>query len=304
MRPALGLLVAGAVALGLPLVWGMAVEPYWLDCREEAARVPRLPPAWEGQRLALFGDLQVGMWLANLATVRRVVGRVIGARPAAALLTGDFLYHAARGHERQVRTVVALLGPLPAAGIPTYAVLGNHDYPFARPVPAPDRAASARDLRAALGASGVRVLLNEAVPLAPPRGAATTAAPNAALYLVGIGAHIPGADAPAAAVTQVPPVAPRIVLMHNPESFRALPAGTAPVALAGHTHGGQIRVPFKPEWSGFAWLKRQARQSDGWLADAGQPGNHLYVNRGIGFSHVPLRFGCPPELTFLTLHAA
>jgi predicted MPP superfamily phosphohydrolase len=43
--------------------------------------------------------------------------------------------------------------------------------------------------------------------------------------------------------------------------------------------------------------------SDGWLLDAGAPGNRLYVNRGIGLSHLPLRIGCPPELTFFSLHA-
>jgi predicted MPP superfamily phosphohydrolase len=288
-------------ALSLLLVWGVAIEPYRVECREEVARLRGLPAAWEGRRLALFGDLQVGLRFANLATVRHVVRQVCAARPAAALLAGDFLSDATHDRARQIATLRELLSPLPAARVPTYAVLGNHDYPVQHPVLHPNRAASVRELRAALGEIGIRVLDNEAVPLDPPDGA--TAGP-AALYLVGIGAHVPGAAAPLAAIRQVPPGAPRVVLMHNPASFRALPAGAAPVALAGHTHGGQIRVPFKPEWSGWSWFERDVQPSDGWLPDAGAPGNHLYVNRGIGFSGIPVRFGCPPELTYLTLAAA
>jgi uncharacterized protein len=297
-----GLGLAAGAALTLPLIWGVAVEPYRVDCREEVACLPGLSPAWEGQRLALFGDLQVGIRFANLATVRRVVRQVCAARPAVALLAGDFLSHAERDRERQLRTLVNLLSPLPAARIPTYAVLGNHDYPVQHPALHPNRAASVHELRDAFRAIGIRVLDNEAVRLDPPAGA-MPGARSAALYLVGIGAHVPGADAPLAAISQVPPGAPRVVLMHNPASFAALPAGAAPLALAGHTHGGQIRVPFKPEWSSWSWLRGAVQPSDGWLLRAGAPGNHLYVNRGLGFSHLPLRFGCPPELTFFTLRA-
>jgi predicted MPP superfamily phosphohydrolase len=41
--------------------------------------------------------------------------------------------------------------------------------------------------------------------------------------------------------------------------------------------------------------------ADGWIPDYGAPGNRLYVNRGIGFSRVPIRINCPPELTWITL---
>src|SRR3954447_10879347 len=162
-RPTMLASAAAVAALAAPVVWAAAIEPYRLDCRAEIAYLPGLPPGWEGQRLALFGDLQVGMRFANLRTVRRAVRRVCAARPAAALLTGDLLYHPARGLAAQLRTLVRLLQPLSAAGIPTYAVLGNHDYPRPHPVPDPARVLSARALRAALGAIGVRVLVNEAV---------------------------------------------------------------------------------------------------------------------------------------------
>ena len=39
----------------------------------------------------------------------------------------------------------------------------------------------------------------------------------------------------------------------------------------------------------------------GWIEDFGKPGNNLYINRGIGFSRVPLRINAPPELTLFKL---
>ena len=106
----------------------------------------------------------------------------------------------------------------------------------------------------------MEVLQNEAVPLSPPAspgGSAPTVdgqAPSGhrPLYLVGIDAHLPDRDRPALAVGRVPDGAPRLVFMHNPASFPDLPTGSAPLAIAGHTHGGQIRAPFFPNGPGSA----------------------------------------------------
>ena len=124
---------------------------------------------------------------------------------------------------------------------------------------------------------------------------------TAPLYLVGIGSHWARDDRPAAALAQVPGTAPRFVMMHHPDSFAAFPTSTAPVAVAGHTHGGQIRLPFLPEWSLLTFVKDDEVHADGWINGYGQPGNHLYVNRGIGFSLIPIRINCPPEVTIFTL---
>jgi uncharacterized protein len=296
--------LAAAGLLSLPAIWGVAVEPYRVELRHEEAPIPHLPPAWQGQRVALFGDLQVGAPLANVRTVRQVVRAVVAARPALVLIAGDLLYAPPRHLARQLRTVMQLLRPLHAAGIPAYAVLGNHDYPDPE-VPNPGRICTACELQRALDAVGVHVLRNEAIALPPPAGAADAEARGAtALHLVGIGPRVPDRDEPVAAVRQVPADAPRLLLMHQPGTYDELPPYSAPLALAGHTHGGQIRIPFKPKWSGYSLVKRAVRQSEGWITDRGQPGNRLYVNRGIGFSSIPVRFGCPPELTFFTLRSA
>jgi predicted MPP superfamily phosphohydrolase len=296
------------------LVWGVAVEPRLIDVEEEEFALPHLPPAWEGRRVALIADLQVGMWLGNVDTIRRIAARLIKERPALVLIAGDFIYRPvdeetqpeAREEQepeevretlRMIDHAVALVAPLTEAGIPTYAVLGNHDYAMGRPDDVKLEWV-ARRVRQSLEAAGVRVLENQAAR-APAPGVG-----DQPLYIVGVGSHFAKNDHPEAALAQVPPEAPRIVFMHNPESFAAAPAGAAPLALAGHTHGGQVRIPFTPEWTWLNYFKEEKAHADGWIHGFGQPGNRLYVNRGIGFSYVPVRINCPPEITMITLRRA
>jgi uncharacterized protein len=289
-------LAAGAVgAAALGIIWAAGIEPRLLDVAEVTARVPGLPPEWEGQRIAALGDLQVGVWYANTDTARRAVDRALRERPAAILLLGDYLYHPAPHRQDALALVRQLLAPLRESGIPIYAVLGNHDYGLdddATPPPA-ELAESVRDMLRDLG---IRVLENEAVRLTHSGGG------EGAVWLAGIVSHDGKDQEPARALATIPEGAPRIVVMHNPHSFQGLPRGAAPFAVAAHTHGAQVRFPFLP---GRSWLARKEAQPAhiaGWAAaDFGEPGNHLYVNRGIGFSALPVRFNARPELTLFRL---
>ena len=292
---------AGYALLGVVVclaVWGFLIEPRLIDTREVTGVIPGLPREWEGQRIAVIADYQVGMWGANTGTARRMTQRVVEERPAAVLLAGDFVYKAGSDSSELLRTVVEIVSPLKSAGIPTFAVLGNHDYSLdVEDDTRDDQLANA--VKEALNSAGVRVLENEAVPL-HREGDRKAVQP---LYLAGIGSEWAEKADPTAALQQVPPGAPRVVFMHNPESFTRLPAGAAPVALAGHTHGGQIRLPWSEHWSWISIVREGETHADGWIADRsfGQRGNRLYVNRGVGFSDLPVRINCRPELTFMSL---
>jgi hypothetical protein len=263
------------------------------------------------------------MWLDNTDTIRRMVDRLVGEPPALVLIAGDFIYHPlgeeggdpqreAYGSEavRQAATiiaeVVALVRPLPEAGIPTYAVLGNHDYGMeSRRVARLDWLA--QDLARGLEQAGVRVLQNQAVALPAPGDQGTPVPPRTAqqaLHLVGIGSHYAGYDRVEQAFRRLPDGVPRLVLMHHPETFARIPARAAPLAVAGHTHGGQISLPFTPDWSWMNLLYDDQVHADGWIDDYGAPGNRLYVNRGIGFSAVPVRINAVPEITVVELQGA
>lgn len=113
--------------IGAILIWGL-IEPYILDRESQVATIPNLPAVWEGQKIAAIGDWQVGMWLDNTPTVGWAVDRIIEERPAIALIIGDFIYHALKNPDREIGKAIDLVRPLAESGIPTYAVLGNHDY--------------------------------------------------------------------------------------------------------------------------------------------------------------------------------
>ncbi len=307
--------LGAALMLLILLIWGVAVEPRLIDYREETAVVPNLPAAWGNKKIALIANLQIGMWFGNEDTVRKIVNRIVKERPAAVLVAGDFVYKPTDEDEREdvdredvsnftseVNEAAELLRPLINAGIPTFAVLGNHDYGMGYPDSVKNRRL-ADALRQTLEAAGVRVLDNAAVPLVlPDEKKPENDSGGAALYIVGIGSRYARNDIWENALAQVPQNAPRIIFMHNPDSFIALPAGDAPLALAGHTHGGQIRIPFTDDWSWMALSDtNQKVLTEGWIDGLGQAGNRLYVNRGIGFSSFPVRINCRPELTVFTL---
>lgn len=297
------------------LVWGVAFEPYRVDQQEETATVPGLPADWKGQQVALIADFQVGMWLSNTATVEDIAKRLVQQQPALVLIAGDFIYHPTDEDDHEdvreelesedikevfgeLERTIELFQPLLQAGIPVYAVLGNHDYAMATPKDV-KLGRLADQVHETLETAGIQVLENEAMPLPSPVDEG--AGEDEKLYLVGIGSHYANNADPQRALAQLPDDAPRLVLMHNPASFEALPAGSAPLALAAHTHGGQIRLPFMPAWSWMALLADDPVHGDGWVEGVGQAGNRLYVNRGIGFSVVPVRINATPEVTLFTL---
>lgn len=308
-----GLVIAVVLAV---LVYGSLVEPrLLLDVREETARLPALPQAWRGARVAVIADIQVGLWGDNTRMVRRVVERIVRDSPDLVVLAGDFIYEPGADATDEARRAVDIVSPLERSGIPVFAVLGNHDWSVDEADASVDEEAG-RTVERTLEDVGIEVLSNEA------RGVTRRTTPVAAgaegrdrdgwptddaemLWVVGIGSHWAGKDRPADAVAAVPPGAPRLVIMHHPDSFESLPAGEAPLAVAGHTHGGQVRLPFLPQWTWMTFAAEDDVHVDGWLSsDYGAPGNRLYVNRGIGFSVIPVRIRARPELTYITLRPA
>ena len=94
------------------------------------------------------------------------------------------------------------------------------------------------------------------------------------------------------------PERPTIVLTHDPVWFAHVPAGPH-LTLAGHTHGGQIRLP------GIGILKNASRAPLHWSHGlVNERGQYLYVTSGIGTSGVPLRWRVPPEFVVLDVIGA
>lgn len=285
-----GFNIAGAVIgalVGALLIYGVLIEPRLiLDERRYEIAIPNLDPEWDGAEVALFSDMQVGMWFANTGMIERIVERTVEVNPAAVLIAGDFVYSHDPTNQKKIDTVVELISPITEAGIPIFAILGNHDYIVG----------AEEELTAALESLGVTVLLNETAEIPSVAGAP--------LHVVGLGpAYENLADADKA-LNGLNSDEARVVFMHNPDTFRALPANSAPLAVAGHTHCGQIAVPGTPEWSWLALTRGKPTVADGFAPTGyGASGNQLYVNCGIGFSDIPVRISAPPQLAFFKLTA-
>lgn len=279
-------------AIALLVIWSF-IEPRILNTENETAKIPNLPNSWEGKQIGQISDFQIGLWGDNRGTARRSVAKLIEAKPTVALISGDFLYHPGKNIKPEIETAVDIVRPLIEAGIPTYAVLGNHDYGMSSKKAQP-KTKEAERLETALEAAGIEVLENEAVPLKLPNS-------NESLYLVGVGSLWANRDNVQQALSNVPDDSPRITMMHNPDTFEQFPSSSAPLAVAGHTHGGQVRIPGFPHWSWLRFTQKDKVYADGWAKGFGEAGNQLYVNPGIGMSFAPIRLFCPPELTFFTL---
>ncbi|HET8865948.1 MAG TPA: hypothetical protein VFM80_09655 [Gracilimonas sp.] len=180
------------------------------------------------------------------------------------------------------------------AEIPVVAVLGNHDYSLAHETDKINNVI-ATYLTVFLQDLGVVVLENESYSLTNDSGSS--------FHVIGLGSMWAVRSDIKKAFSKIPANEPRAVLMHNPVVYKDIPADQGAFTLAAHTHGGQIHLPLMPEsktWLDIA-LPREV-VAEGWAADSiGKGSNRLYVNRGIRFSMLPIRFFCRPELTIFNL---
>jgi len=272
-----GLLLGGAAA-----GYAYAIEPRRLHVARFRLAVPGLPPVLDGLRLAHLTDFHVGMAGTRRSTLRRAVAAALADRPDLVALTGDFTDD---GRWRRGATLFADL----AAAAPTFTVLGNHDH----------RASAAATARIVRGLSdqGVRVLANEHLSV-PVRGGAGE------ILVVGVDdPHLGFNDLPdALAGAADRPSVPAILLGHVPDIVEEAPPRRFALTLAGHTHGGQIRLsPLKR----FTWLELPMIAGD---LDSKYPrgshlvnGNPLYVSNGLGVSGVPFRFLVPPQIALFEM---
>jgi predicted MPP superfamily phosphohydrolase len=286
--------------LAAAAIYGTAIEPRIVMREDHVAPIPQLPAAWEGKQVAVFADLQIGMWWANTDAVKKVVAKTVELNPAFVLIAGDFVYKAEDEVDPLMQEVLALLQPLIDARIPTYAVLGNHDYELMNEGSRKETQV-ARRVRFALDSAGIHMMDNRSVAVWAPGADSATSAP---LYIVGVGDKWALNDSATATLAKLPPSAPRIVFMHDPDSYAHIAADQAPIAIAAHTHGMQLGIPWVSDWLWRTRFSDEGSGVAGWVTHYGQPGNRLYINRGIGFSILPGRINAFPELTVLTLTRA
>jgi predicted MPP superfamily phosphohydrolase len=221
-------------------------------------------------RVAFASDLHAGR-MTPTGTITAAVDALLEASPDLILLGGDFVCSRAE----ELELILPALGRLRApAGV--FAVMGNHDH-----------GADVGTITAQLEACGVSVLRNRSTGLAEP---------FANVLLVGLDDHLGGR--PRAEAARWDPERATLLLIHQPSGLLDAVNRPFDVALAGHTHGGQITLPggLAPVSASGA-LSRRYRAGRYPLA----PNQVLCVSVGVGNSLLPLRLGTRTEVLILDL---
>jgi predicted MPP superfamily phosphohydrolase len=269
-RRVLGALaVAAGAAVAVDAGWW---EPQRLVIERASLAFPDLPAGLDGLRLVQLSDLHRSRVVAQ-AEIERAVAWANRLHPELVLLTGDYVTRGIRYAEPCAAALAALQAPLGR-----YAVLGNHDHWV-----------SAERVAGALRDAGLTVLRNRAAPVR--RGGAD-------LWLIGVDDALVRLDDVGTALQGVPAGAFKLALMHEPDRADEIARHPVQLQLAGHSHGGQVRLP----GIGPLLLPTLGRKYPMGLRRVGAL--QLYTNRGVGRIAPAVRFHCPPEITLITLRRA
>jgi predicted MPP superfamily phosphohydrolase len=301
--------VAGAAPF-VGFAYGFAVERWQFRVLEQDLVLETLPVELDGLRIAQLSDIHIGSFMP-VREIRRAVGMANDLRADLTVVTGDFLTEAGDPLEACIAELAQLRAPLGVWGCN-----GNHEI-----------YAGAEALAAELFSRyGMKLLRQERAEIRYN---------GRAFHLLGVDyqrERNPNNGTKRIALTEIESLVQsnmfHILLSHNPNSFlRAAELGID-LSLAGHTHGGQIRVEildadvsparfFTPYIEGLYRRPLGASSKDtdfdlrtGVSTGAAQAnqaafaGSLMYVNRGLGTIGAPVRLGVPPEITLHTLRRA
>jgi predicted MPP superfamily phosphohydrolase len=245
-------------------------EPFMLAIERQEIYLRRLPSALDGLRLVHLSDFHYGP-LTDSRHLERAVKAANDLLPDLIALTGDYI-----SQDRIYAAPCAeLIGRLKAK-FGVYAVLGNHDHWT--------DAALITDL---FRAEGVTMLVNEGLRLDLS---------GESFWLAGVNDTMVGLEDISLALAGSSDDEMTLLLAHNPIILRRAARAGVDLVLSGHTHGGQVTL--RPE------KNRSGRPRRRLLRGLGRRGNtQIYVTRGLGTVVLPIRYGCPPEVSVLELHS-
>ncbi|MGD9923703.1 MAG: metallophosphoesterase [Pseudorhodoplanes sp.] len=278
--------------LGLAALSGPAFAGYagveaasMLDVTRYKLR-PRGWPAGQRLTITVIADLHAGGPNMGLARIRDIVDASNALQSDIVLLLGDFVATHRFVTEPVAAPVWAAELMRLKAPLGVHAILGNHDWWFHQ-----------ADIRAALAGARIPLMENDAVLLGEA---------GARFWLAGLGDQLAvplghgrfrGADDLAGTMARITTDDPVILMAHEPDIFTSVPERVS-LTLAGHTHGGQVRLPLV--WPAFVPSQYGARFAYGHIVEGGRD---LIVSGGLGTSVVPLRVGVPPEIVHVELAA-
>ena len=246
---------------------------------------PNLPQAFRNYRIIQISDLHASFWVTE-GYLHRVVDQINRLDGDLVVITGDIITGAVNdfwkrwlptGKRDYLEMAIRVLSDLQDK--PKMAVLGNHDQW--------DGAVTEKRLVKGLEAIDIQVLRNRSQAIVRGKDRIYIAGTDDIWFSYNLDR----------ALEQVPKQAFKVLLSHSPDVVDDLDtARRIDLTLCGHTHGGQVAVPYLSHH--FIPIKHPSRYLSGLVTE--QHG-YTYVNRGIGTLVFPFRFNAPPEITCLTL---
>lgn len=256
------------------LVWAFFIEQQMLVNTRVTIPINNLPIKFENYRIVFISDTHTCEPYTKLEMIKRVADLVNKQKPDLLVLGGDYEVTGLMFSKHIEAEETAQILKSINAKDGKYAILGNHDY-------FNGRTRIAKQLKE----NGFKVLRNESINLG------TAKSP---LYLVGLGDFDYG-DADVMKLMNISKNAPIIALVHEPDVFPTFLENIS-LTLSGHTHGGQIRLPF------IGALKTPSAYGNKYAKGLIKEGKkQLFVTSGIGTSILPIRLFDPPEIAVITL---
>jgi uncharacterized protein len=267
--------VSGAAVVGAPLYAG-EIARHELRVEDRTFHINRLPDVFRGFRMVQVSDFHYKEF-TEAFFLRRMVNAINRLKPDAVVFTGDFITSGYWPLEKTAIFAYECAEILSHVECPLrFGILGNHD--GAIPAAVID----------ALTTHGITVLENSAFAIERD---------GKRLWIAGSGDALSGhfwPDHALPAATQSGNEAV-VFLVHEPDVLPQVVNWKVDLMLSGHTHGGQVRIPFVPPM----FLPTLGRDYVEGVYQMGM--TQLYVNRGIGTVNLPFRLNCPPEITHITL---
>lgn len=257
-----------AAAAGYPCYF----EPRWFELTEKRVDLPGLPAPL---RLLHISDLHASIFVP-LAMIDHAITLGLAAKPDLICITGDFVTRARPYDSDAYPSILRRL----SHAAPTFAVLGNHDGGRWAALDFGD--ATTTSVRSILDRAGIQLLHNRAATFQ-------------SLTLIGVGDLWAGEIDAHPVFRRLPPQGTRILLSHNPDSKDVLGVYPWHLMLSGHTHGGQVIIPFDGPRFAPVIDKRYVAGLKPWLD------RQIHVTRGVG-NVGGMRFRCRPEVSMLVLN--
>lgn len=283
--------IASTVPFGA-MIFGIVSGAHDYRVRKVTVKLPNLPKAFDGLRLAQLSDIHSGSFF-NKTAVKGGVEMVLNEKPDMIFFTGDLVNNEASEVKEYINVFDKLKAPW---GV--YSVTGNHDYgDYANWTNQSSKQQNFKDLIEAHHLLGFNLLMNEHRFI--EQG-------GEKLAIIGIENWGAGRFSKYGKLEQAhagtQDAAVKLLLSHDPSHWDAQVRpnyNDIDIAFAGHTHGFQFGV----ELGDFKWSPSQYAYKQ-WAGLYTQGNQHLYVNRGFGYLGYPGRVGMPPEITIMELKRA